>query len=268
MKKFDYNNKIAIVTGATSGIGYEIARTLIQKYNCKVYGVARSVKKLEYLREELGPEHFLCACMDVTDRSSWEKLSLYFKTVKEEPDILINCAGALPKFAGVDKTSIEDIEKTMEINFMSCVYSCKIIMPIMSKGGMVVNVSSASALCSFGGISVYSASKSALLRFSEALSCEEKDISVSCVMPGFVKTDIMKEQNASDKDARLISRVSADPQKTVKKLLQRTRKRKKRIVLGFDGHTMSIMYRLFPRISPKFFTKIIKKSKLEIFKEV
>ncbi|MBO4983759.1 MAG: SDR family NAD(P)-dependent oxidoreductase [Clostridia bacterium] len=268
MKKFDYNNKIAIVTGATSGIGYEIARTLIQKYNCKVYGIARSVKKLEHLREELGPHNFLCCTMDVSDRCSWEKLRVYFETQNEHPDILINCAGILPKFASVNNTSIENIEKAMDVNFMSCVYSCKIIMPIMNKGGMVVNVSSASALCSFGGISAYSASKSALLRFSEALSCEQKDLSVSCVMPGFVKTDIMKEQGATKKDEKLIGKVSADPQKTVKKLLWRTGKRKKRIVLGFDGHIMSIMYRLFPRLAPKLFTRVIKKSRLEIFKEI
>ncbi len=268
MKKFDYNNKIAIVTGATSGIGYEIARTLIKKYNCKVYGVARSVKKLEALREELGPDKFLCCNMDVSDKCSWEKLKVYFDTVKEEPDILINCAGILPKFASVKNTSIESIEKAMDVNFMSCVYSCKIIMPIMKSGGMVINVSSASALCSFGGISAYSASKGALLRYSEALGCEEKDISVSCVMPGFVKTDIMKEQSGSKKDAKLINKVSADPQRTVKKLLGRARKRKKRIVLGFDGHLMSLMYRLSPRLAPRFFTKIIKNASLEMFKDI
>ncbi|MBQ8145653.1 MAG: SDR family oxidoreductase [Clostridia bacterium] len=268
MKKFDYNNKIAIVTGATSGIGYEIARTLIQKYNCKVYGIARSVKKLEALREELGPYNFMCCTMDVTDKGSWEKLKIYFDTVKEEPDILINCAGILPKFSRVANTSIEDIERAMDVNFMSCVYSCKIIMPIIKKGGMVINVSSASALCSFGGIGAYSASKGALLRFSEALACEERDISVSCVMPGFVKTDIMKEQSVAQKDAKLINRVSADPQKTVKKLLRRARKRKKRIVLGSDGHLMSLMYRLFPRLAPSFFTKTVRKAKLEMFKEV
>lgn len=268
MKKIDYNNKIAIVTGATSGIGYEITKTLIRKYKCKVYGVARSVKKLEVMREELGPEYFMCSCMDVTDEKSWEKLAQYFKTVNEQPDILINCAGILPKFSSVAGTDSKNIEDAMNVNFMSCVYSCKSMLQIMAKGGAVINVSSASALCPFAGVSAYSASKAALERFTEALSCESKDVSVSCVMPGFVKTEIMKDHGVNDEEKRIISSFSADPERVAHKIIKRAGKRKKRIVIGKDAHFMSMMYRLFPGSAPSFFSRIIKKSGLELFKEV
>lgn len=268
MKKFDFNNKIALITGVSSGIGYEIANVLIKKYGCTVYGVARNVKKLEALREEFGAENFKCCAMDVTDMKSWEKLALFFETIDTSLDILVNCAGLLPEFASIENTDIENIKTVMDTNFMSCVYSCKILMKHMNKGGCIINVSSAAALCSFAGIGAYSASKSALESFSQSLAQECKTVSLSCVMPGFVKTDIMKNQNMNEKDKRVVDLFSADVKKTSKKLLRKVKRRKKRIVLGLDAHLMSVISRVFPNFAPKLFSWVIKKSGLNLFKNI
>lgn len=268
MKKIDFNNKIAIVTGASSGIGREIATVLVKKYGCTVYGIARDLRKLDVMRKELGPEKFLCCAMDVSVRHSWEKFANFLENIHTSPTILVNCAGILPYFASVENASIDDIEKAMDVNFKSCVYSCKYIMPHMEKGGVVINISSASALCPFAGVGAYSASKAALERFTVALSCESQDISVCCAMPGFVKTNIMKEHNVTEKERDTVDSFSADPAKTANEILKRARRGKKRIVVGADAHFMSIMFRLFPRFAPKLFTRIIKKSNLELFKNV
>ncbi len=268
MKKIDFNNKIAIVTGASSGIGREIATVLVKKYGCTVYGIARDLRRLDVVREELGPESFLCCAMDVSVRHSWEKFANFLETSHTSPTILVNCAGILPKFASVENTSVDDVEKAMDVNFMSCVYSCKYIMPHMERGGVVINISSASALGPFAGVGAYSASKAALERFTEALSCEIRDISVSCAMPGFVKTNIMKAHEIDEKENTVIGSFSADPTKVACKILNRARRGKKRIVTGADAHFMSAMFRLFPRTAPKLFTRIIKKSSLELFKEI
>lgn len=268
MKRIDYCGKVAIVTGVTSGLGREIACELIKKYGCVVYGVARSVKKLEAMREELGPDKFMCCCMDVSDRKSWEKLRIYFENTDTSPHILINCAGVLPKFASVEGTDIEAFESVMEINYLSCVYGCKIIMPIMKAGGAVVNVSSASALCTFAGIGAYSASKAALERFTESLSVERRDISVSCVMPGFIKTNIMASHDVNEKEKSLIDRFSSDPYKVAKKVIKRAGKRKRRIVIGADAHLMSGMFRLFPTLTPKIISWFLRKTKMEMFNKI
>ncbi|MBE6674431.1 MAG: SDR family NAD(P)-dependent oxidoreductase [Ruminococcaceae bacterium] len=268
MKRIDCVNKIAIVTGASSGIGKEISTILVKKYGCTVYGIARDLRKLDVVREELGHKNFLCCVMDVSAKHSWEKFDNFLENSHTSPAILVNCAGILPRFASFENTSLESFEKTVDVNFMSCVYSCKYIMPHMEKGGVVINVSSASALCPFGGVGSYSASKAALERFTESLSCESRDISVSCAMPGFVKTNIMKGHNVTEKEKGIIGSFSADPTKVASKILNKARKRKKRIVVGTDAHFMSFMYRAFPRFAPKLFTKIIKKSNLELFKNV
>ena len=268
MKKLDLKNKVAIVTGASSGIGKEISTILVKKYGCVVYGIARDLRKLDLVREELGHHKFLCCAMDVSCKISWENFASFLKNTNTHPHILINCAGALPQFASVNNTDIETIERVINVNLMSSVYSCKYLMEHISDKGCVVNISSASALCPFAGVGAYSASKSALERFTECLAQEEKRVSVSCVMPGFVKTDIMKGHNVSDKEKGIINFFSADAGKTANKIVKRATKRKKRIVTGFDAHFISFMFRVFPRLAPGLFSKIIKKSNLDLFKKI
>lgn len=268
MKRLKYENKVAVVTGASSGIGREICKILTQKYGCRVFGVARRVKKLEAMREELGPDKFLCCCMDARDEKSWEKLANYFQNTDTSPDILINCAGILPKFASVDNEASGVSETAMGVNYFSAVYSYRHIGRLLNDGGAVINVSSASALCPFAGVASYSASKAALQRYTECLAREEKRISVSAVMPGFVKTEIMKNQDVNQKEEKLIAHFSKSPEKVAKKILKRGAKRKKRTVIGFDGHFMSIAYRLFPNFAPWLFSKFTKRSKMELFKDV
>ena len=87
-------------------------------------------------------------------------------------------------------------------------------------------------------------------------------------MPGFVKTNIMKNQSATEKDKGLINFFSADATKTSKRILRRVVRRKRRIIVGKDAHFMSFMFRAFPRLAPRFFSWVIKKSGLELFKSV
>ena len=267
MKKIDWKNKVVIITGATSGIGRALTEMLIEKYNCTVYGVARSVKNNEELRNKYDAKYQPCT-MDVTVRHSWEKMATFFKNCDTPPDVLINCAGILPKFSTVEGTDIDTYKRVMELNYFSCVYACDYLLPLLAKGGAVVNVSSASALCPFAGVSAYSASKAALMRYTECLSHEATDVSVSLVMPGFVKTNIMNNQNASEKEAKLFDRFSADPVKTAKKMLKRVGGRKARIVLGADGHFLSGMYRLFPNMTPFIISGFLRKSGLDLFEKI
>ena len=267
MKRLDYNSKLAIITGASSGIGKSIAFRLIKKYGCTVYAIARNEEKLQKCKSELGDlaENYIVYPMDVSKKDGWQEL---FRVISEScltVDLLVNCAGILPEFKSFANSTVEEIEKTIDINFMSQVYSTYYALPLLKDGGAAINVSSSSALCPFGLVSGYTASKSASMHFSTAIAQEIKTVSVSAVMPGFVKTDIMREQNVNEKEAKLINMVSSDCEKTVSKILRRVRRRKKRIVVGADAHLMSFLYRFFPGLAPKIISKFLKKSGLELF---
>lgn len=270
MKRLDYSGKLVIVTGASSGIGKGIAHRLIKKYGCVVYAIARNEANLTKAREELGNNSnaFIPYPMDASVKENWVELREKLEKENTPPDILINCAGVLPKFSSFEKSTSSQLIETLNINFLSSVYSCEQLMPLMKRGSSVINISSASALCPFSGVSAYSASKVALERFSECLACERRDITVSTVMPGFVKTEIMKNQRTSEKEKGIISFFSADLEKTVSKILRRAKRRKRRIVVGIDAHFMSFMFRAFPRLAPRLITWFLKKSKLELFKEI
>ena len=265
MKRIDYHNKNVIITGASSGIGKELASMLISKYGCTVYGIARNEARLNDTKNLLG-DKFIPYSMDVSVKENWLNFADFLKNGEVCVDILINCAGILPKFATFENTEIEQYEKAVSINYLSQVYACKLILPLMNKCGAIVNVASASALCPFSLVSGYTASKSASYHFTQSIAREIKDISVSCVLCGFVKTDIMKNQEMNDKEAKLIKLFSADCSKVVGKILRKVRRRKKRIVTGFDGHFMSGLYRLFPNFAPKFISWFLRKSGLDLFK--
>ncbi|MBQ9703462.1 MAG: SDR family NAD(P)-dependent oxidoreductase, partial [Clostridia bacterium] len=200
-------------------------------------------------------------------KENWVKLADDLKNTDTPLDILINCAGILPKFKSGESSN--EVEKIFNINFFSQVYSTEAIMPLLNESshGAIVNIASAAALCPFAGIASYAASKSASERYTTALACESK-LFVSCVLPGFVKTDIMKNQGASEKEAKLFYKICADLDKTVKKIMRRLKRGKSRIIVGLDARMMNLLFKLFPKRAPRIITWFLRKTKLEIFKEI
>ncbi|MBQ7907300.1 MAG: SDR family NAD(P)-dependent oxidoreductase [Clostridia bacterium] len=264
MKRFDYKDKVAIITGASSGIGKALAGELIKRYNCTVFAIARNEERLRLAKEELG-DLYVPYPMDATSKEGWQELRDFLKKSDTPPDILINCAGVLPKFEPFLKSGSEKLLEVISINLMAGVYGCEAFMPIMNEGSIVINIASSSALCPFGLVSAYSASKAAFERFSEALACESTRISVTTALPGFVKTDIMRGQNPSQREKSLIDKFSADADKVAKKILAKARKRKRRTVIGFDAKLMDFMYKHFPNSAPKMISSFLKKSGLALF---
>ena len=153
---FDYST--VILTGASSGIGKDLAVRLIKDHGCNIIGIARNVERLEGVKTELGSlgHKFTYYSMDVSKKESWESLKNDLVEKGIQADILINNAGILPKFDSFLHYNDSDISKTMNINFYSAVYSMEVMMPyiMQSERAGILNIASSAALCSLAGTSL------------------------------------------------------------------------------------------------------------------
>lgn len=268
--------KTVVVTGASGGMGAGIAATLIKKHGCRVIGIARNEKKILNFIDELGEENakrFSYRLFDVSVRENWESFAKSLEDDNIAVDVLINNAGILPKFKRFDRYSYEEIEKAMNINFYSCIYSVKTMLPILQKSSSpaIINIDSSAALMTLAGTSMYSASKAALKSFTEALRLEfAGKIYVGMVCPGFTKTDIFSGQGdvGKGRGSKIIEMISTDCDKMVKMIMFGIERKMPMQVRGMDAHAMSICNRLLPVAGSKLYSTIMKTAKVDIFDEV
>ncbi len=271
-------NKRVLITGASSGIGKEITKLLINKYNCQVLGVNRSEDKLAAFKQELAEKQdkFDYYPMDASKLDNWQQLYQHLVDNKYDIDILINNAGMMHPFMRFDKLDYEQIDKVFDINFYSAVYSTKTFLPMLLKSnhGAIINISSASALCNIPGVSIYSASKSALRAFSETISYEyRKKLYISTIMPGFAKTNLFyskdnSKQIVDQKDDNLISKFCMPVDKMARKIVGKIKRKRRRAVVGIDAKFVNFMHKLMPQTTTKLVGGVFKATKLATFKDI
>ena len=256
-----------IVTGASDGIGKEIVRLLVGRFNCIVLGIARGKDKLAALKTELG-ENFDYIAGDVTDKSLWERIAGKFD---DEPySVLVNNAGIMPPFTvALDQTD-EELRRVIEVNYFAPVTATRILLPRMKAAfphPVVVNVCSSSALCPLAATSAYSASKSALKAFTEALAAEEKGkVYVGCAFAGFTKTSLFRDTDGFFAEKK-VSKISSTPQKTAKKIVYGMAKRKRRMIIGADARAMNFFYKLAPKSAADVIHSVMKSARLPAYDE-
>ncbi len=192
----DIDSKVAIVTGASSGIGAEFSRALINK-GATVYGLARSTDKLETARDNLG-DRFVPVTMDITDHDAIKKW--IEETFSEQnPDILINNAG-VARFKNVDKLSLEEWESMIQTNLSGTFYMTRQIVPLMKQHESVchiINIASIAGKIGNPQLTGYNASKFGVRGFSEALFKEVRydGIKVTCFYPGSIATSFFGQND-------------------------------------------------------------------------
>lgn len=269
------SGKTCVVTGASGGMGAGIAATLIKKHGCKVIGVARSEPKMKKFIEELGPtyaEQFSYKLFDVSKNENWVNFAQELKDEGVKIDVLVNNAGILPKFKRFDRYEMGEIEKAININFYSCVYSIKALLPMLleSNDPGIVNIDSSAALMSLAGTSMYSASKAALKGFTEALREEFRGkIYVGLVCPGFTKTDIFRDQkNDGGKGQKVMDMISTDCDLMVKMIMFGIEHKQALQIHGMDAHAMSVFGKLLPVNGSRLFSAIMKAADIDLFNDV
>lgn len=180
MKEIEKNSKVAVVTGASSGIGLATAK-MLTSVGYKVYGIAR---------DEFSSNEFSYYKCDVTNYEQIKAILTEIDNKENRIDALVCCAG-FGISGSVESTETSRVQAIFNVNVLSVLEINKMIIPFMKKtGGRIINIGSIASEMPIPFQSYYSATKSAIICFSRALNNELKPfkISVCCVMPGDTKT--------------------------------------------------------------------------------
>ncbi len=190
--------KHIIVTGASSGIGFELVKRFAQLNNCNVYAIARNKKALGALIdfEDLGDESSVTVLpYDLT--SEIPTIISSIKKLTKQIDILVNNAGSIVN-KPFEKIKKAELEQVYAVNVFAPFQLCQALLPLMGKKtkAHIVNISSMGGFqgsAKFAGLSAYSSSKAAIAGLTECLAEEFKDknISVNCLAIGAVQTPML-----------------------------------------------------------------------------
>lgn len=185
--KTNTKQKVILLTGASSGIGYDTAEALA-KQGHKVYAAARRVERMEPLRQ-YGIEPL---SMDVTDEQSMVQGVQAILDREGRIDILINNAG-YGYFGAVENVPIDDARNQLEVNIFGLARLCQLVLPAMRKqhSGRIINISSVAGKTVFYYGGWYHVSKYAVEALSDALRMEVKPFGIDVVIiePGAIKTN-------------------------------------------------------------------------------
>jgi meso-butanediol dehydrogenase / (S,S)-butanediol dehydrogenase / diacetyl reductase len=175
--------KVVVITGAGEGLGRAIARRFA-KDGETVIALGRTLSKVQTLADELGAPHFAVHC-DVTSPDSIR--TAFAEIAKRHPkiDVLINNAAVYEPFF-ISKATDEQVLSSVLTNLSGPIFTCRSAIPMMDRGGYIINISSESVVVEFALLSLYQSTKAGLERFSQSLARElEPDgIRVSVVRAG------------------------------------------------------------------------------------
>lgn len=230
--------KIAIVTGASSGMGRDFVSELLKETAVEeIWVVARRRERLEAMCRKF-PDRLRAISMDLTRMSSFERLESLL--AEEEPEIcyLVNAAGA-GRMGKIKNIDYHDHAFVLDINIRALTCMSRICLPYMKKGSRIIQLCSGSAFLPQPGFASYAASKAYVLSFSRALRQEVRGngISVTAVCPGPVKTEFF--QAAGSEVSPFKKRFMAESKKVVKKAMRDAKSGKE---LSIYGGSMKLVH--------------------------
>ncbi len=253
----DIKGKVAVVTGAGSGIGRALAYDLARRgaklavSDIDATGLAATVKQLRVIG---APVH--STTLNVTDRAAVlgyaDEVAAHFGSV----NLVFNNAGIA--FTGdISAMSFEQIERVMDVDFWGVVNGTKAFLPhvVASGEGHIVNISSLFGLLAIPGQSAYNAAKFAVRGFTEALRQEMliagNNVHVTCVHPGGIKTAIARNGGAVEgQDAAKLAEyfdaklAKTTPEAAARSILRAVENNRPRAVVGIDAKVLDVLVRL------------------------
>jgi NAD(P)-dependent dehydrogenase (short-subunit alcohol dehydrogenase family) len=200
--------KVALVTGSSSGIGFETA-LLLARSGFQTYATMRNLEKSKNITEIANTEKLLLQVVqldvndDISVKNAINKIAAAAAAENKRINVLVNNAG-YGLFGSLEDTSIEEIKAQFETNFFGVIRVTQQVLPIMRKqnsGGTIVNVSSVGGRIGVPVLSAYQSTKFALEGLSESMSYELEPFGIRVVIiePGFIRTNIVNSSTSAKK---------------------------------------------------------------------
>jgi len=245
-------DKVVVITGASSGIGALTAQMLSKRGAIPIL-VARSEDKLKETAAAISGVFGLYTC-DVRDATAVEETFAQILATYGRIDILLNNAG-YGKFAAFTEMESREFDDMMDVNYMGIVRCTKAVVPHMLErgSGQIVNVASMAGKIGTAKSVAYTATKHAVLGFTNALRQElrKSGIIVSAVNPGPIATDFFKTADPSGNYEKSVARMMMTPEHVSSKIVKVMETGKEEIDLpGLAGFGIRL-YGLFPRLADK-----------------
>jgi len=266
-------NKVVIITGASSGIGKSCVEEFAIR-GAKVVFCARNIDKLKKIEQNL--QHKGCDVLAIkTDVTIENECSILIEATIEKYgriDALINNAG-LSMRALFEDVNLEVIKKLMDVNFWGTVYCTKFALPYLQQSkGSIVGVTSIAGFHGLPGRSGYSASKFAMHGFLETIRIEnlKNGLHVLIAAPGFTESDVRKSAlNANGEpqgDSPLKENGLMSANTVAKAIMKGIVKRKRNIILSFEGKFSVLLQRVIPKALDRIFYNYMAKEPNSPFK--
>lgn len=239
---------IAVITGASSGIGRQFAETIKEGGTFdEVWLIARRLDRLEDLAKEM-PYPTKAISLDLSEKKSYEAYAALLEEEKPIVSLLINCSG-FGKFTSTMETPVDVNLNMVDLNCEAIVALCQHTIPYMKEGGKIINIASVAAFQPIPYINVYGATKAFVLSYSRALNRElKKDgITVTAVCPFWTKTEFFNRAVTKDADAVVKKYVAMYmPEQIVARAWRDAKKGKDVSMYGFTARTQTFLAKILP----------------------
>lgn len=239
---------IALITGASSGIGREFVKQLKESWGVEQFWlVARRKERMEALAKELSIEARIIPA-DLCTEEGVNAVREALESEKPAIKVLINAAG-FGRFGAHDQISERDTARMIDLNAKALVLITHMALPYMEKGGRIIQMGSGSCFTPLPNFNVYAASKSFVLHYTKALYYEVKKYGVAATAfcPGWVETEFF---DAAGADQRVNRPKKFTPllnvEKVVRGCLKASKKGKKMFVTGWYTKMQHMLFKLLP----------------------
>jgi short-subunit dehydrogenase/pimeloyl-ACP methyl ester carboxylesterase len=254
------SERLALVTGAGSGIGRAIA-TALAEHGARVLLVDRDSEALERTAAAIaGAQTFAC---DVSDERAMERLANRVLGEHGVPDVVVNNAG-IGVAGPFVQAAIEDLDRIVGVNVMGVIYGCRLFGRALverGQGGQLVNTASMAAFTPSKDLGTYAATKAAVLMLSESLRAElaPHGIGVTAVCPGFIATNITRatryvgvsdaeQRRLSDRVSRLYERRNFTPDRVAAEVVKAIGRNRPVAVITPEAKAMRVLSRFAPAL--------------------